>query len=73
MENPAMQPVISSNVTEIGYEASTGKLSVRFKTGVLYTYSGVPQQEFTDLMSASSVGSYLAQHIKKTYPCEQVG
>lgn len=66
-----MYPVVSSNITEIGYVPSTEKLYVRFKTGVLYTYLGVPQQEFNNLMAAPSVGSYLSQNIKNKHPCEK--
>lgn len=73
MTIPTMHPVISSNVTEVGYDSDMGNLYVRFKTGVLYAYAGVPKQEFEKLIVAPSFGSYLSQNIKNTFPCQKIG
>lgn len=62
-----MISVYSSNIRSIGYE--NGILYVRFIRGGLYSYSGVPLNEFNALMNASSKGSYFAHHIKSFYPC----
>ena len=37
-----MVPVVSSNVREVGYEATTRVLRVRFHSGRCYDYHGVP-------------------------------
>lgn len=58
--------VQSSNISSIGYE--NGTLRISFNSGGLYSYSGVPESVYTSLMSASSHGSYFAQHIKDRYP-----
>jgi hypothetical protein len=73
MTLPMMQPVISSNVAEVGYDAETSTLYVRFKNCILYAYTGVPQLEFQKLIASHSVGSYLSQYIKSTYPCQKIG
>lgn len=60
-------PVTSSNIAEIGYDESSRTLEIMFKNGRLYQYFDVPIQEHQSLMSASSHGQYLNQHIKGTY------
>jgi len=55
-------PVSSSNLVSVGYE--NGTLEVEFKDGI-YQYHNVPESLYRGLMSASSKGSYLDQHIKK--------
>jgi hypothetical protein len=57
--------VSSSNVAAVGYESDTSTLGVRFLDGSEYHYFGVPQEVFEGLRSASSVGSYLNEYVKK--------
>lgn len=56
-------PVVSSNISQIGYENSS--LYVLFNNGSLYEYFNVPEILFNNLMSAPSHGQYLDAHIKK--------
>lgn len=65
------QPVSSSNIRSIGYE--NGTLEVGFNSGGVYQYYDVPQSIYAALMSASSHGSYLANHIKGVYRYRKVG
>lgn len=65
-----MIPVSSSNISSIGYE--NGTLYVAFNRGGLYSYSGVPESVYRELMSASSHGSYLASHVKGVYPYTRI-
>lgn len=57
--------VSSSNISEIGYEGTT--LYVRIYSGGLYAFYNVPESVYRNLMSASSHGRYLEQHIKGAY------
>lgn len=66
-----MTPVSSSNIASIGYEGST--LYVRFNSGALYAYYGVPQSVYNGLMSASSRGKFLATYVKGSYRYQQIG
>lgn len=43
-------------------------LAVRFIGGGLYSYDGVGGQVFTSLANSESVGRYLNQAIKGSYP-----
>lgn len=61
-----MIPVSSSNLVAIGYDSSTSELTIQFNSGV-YTYSGVPEFEYQNLLNAPSKGSYHHTHIKR-YP-----
>ncbi len=60
-------PVTSSNVASVGYDPNTMTLEVEFRNGSVYQYFDVPETVYQDLMSASSVGTYLNQNIKASY------
>lgn len=59
------QPVKSSNLSEVAYDAASSTLGVRFKSGGEYEYYGVPDNVYRSLIAASSVGSYFDANIKK--------
>jgi len=59
--------VTSSSVERIAYDAPSMTLSVEFKHGGVYQYFDVPETIFNELLQASSIGQYLAQHIKPAY------
>ncbi len=58
--------VSSSNVSAVGYDDTTNTLGVRFLNGTEYHYYGVPKEIFDGLRSASSLGGYLDQFVKKS-------
>ena len=61
------QPVVSSNVAEVGYDEKIQVLEVMFTNGSVYQYFDVPQQIYQGLIAASSVGTYLNENIKGNY------
>lgn len=61
-----MISVVSSNISSVGYERGT--LYVSFHSGSTYSYSGVPQYVYKELLNASSKGKYFAANIKNSYP-----
>jgi len=65
------QPVTSSNVISVGYEASAETLEVEFKNGV-YQYYNVPQPIYDQMLTAESIGIFLNVYIKPVYPCAKV-
>jgi len=65
-------PVTSSNVASVGYDPNTMTLEVEFRNGSAYQYFDVPETVYQDLMSASSVGTYLNQNIKASYRYAQI-
>lgn len=67
-----MNPVNSSNVQAIGYDADKKKLRVAFHNGSVYDYHDVPQEAYDASLTAESVGKYLNTHIKPKYGYEKV-
>lgn len=59
------QNVISSNLLRVGYNTSARILQVQFKNGMIYRYFEVPEFLYTDLITASSKGTFFDTHIKK--------
>ena len=47
-------PVISSDLSEVGYNPSTQQLEIVFNSGGVYLYSDVTSDEYQGLMNASS-------------------
>lgn len=72
MAYPEMQQVSSSNIAEIGYNATDQIVYVRFLNNSLYIYKGVPQMEYDGLLNAPSLGSYLHRNFKGVYPYERI-
>ena len=65
-------PVTSSNVTEVGYDASTMTLEVAFKNGTVYQYFDVPESVYQELLRAGSIGTFLNEQIKNSYRCAKL-
>ena len=66
------QPVSSSNLASIGYDASSQVLEIEFLNGGLYHYFGVPQGLYDQLMAAGSHGSFFSQHIRNAFQFERL-
>lgn len=66
------EPVSSSNIESVGYDSDTGTLEIEFKNGSVYQYFDVPQALYDGLVSAESVGGYLAAQIKGVYRFSRV-
>lgn len=72
MPFPELQPVSSSNIAAVGYDAESQRVYVQFLNGSIYAYKGVPEHEFENLLTAASVGSYLNRNYKNVYPYERL-
>lgn len=68
-----MQPVASSNLSAVEYDAETKTLYIRFHSGSTYAYSNVPESIYNGLMSAASKGSYHHTFIKNAFPYKRIG
>lgn len=67
------QPVISSNLSSVGYDTKSRTLEVEFLNGSVYQYSNVPSSIFSGLMNAASKGQYFDRMIKKGgYSCRRL-
>jgi hypothetical protein len=60
--------VQSSNIAAVGYDQVTSTLHVQFKgKEKVYSYVDVLQETFDQMMTADSIGSFYARHIKNVY------
>lgn len=57
-----MVPVVSSNVSAIGYEA--GFIEVRFHSGAVYRYPNCTVELFEQFLNAPSKGAFLHRYLK---------
>lgn len=57
----------SSNLAAHGYDPETRTLAVRFKSGGVWHYSGVPLEVHEGLCAAASKGGYFATKILPKY------
>jgi hypothetical protein len=65
-------PVSSSNIASVGYEPDTSTLQVEFNNGTIYDYYDVPEDTYTALIGAGSVGSFFHANIRNTFSFQQV-
>ena len=57
----------SSNVDSWGYDQTAAVLYVKFKSGSVYAYEGVPMTVANEMSTAPSVGIYLRTVIQRAY------
>lgn len=66
-------PVSSSNIISVGYDASSETLEIEFKSGSVYQYYNVPQSIYDAFIAAPSSGQFFAYQIKNAFPYSRVG
>jgi hypothetical protein len=59
--------VKSSNLISVGYDSASKTLEIEFQSGKTYQYYGVPESVYQDLMTASSKGQFVHDHIYNEY------
>ena len=75
-----MEPVVSSQIAEIGHDPETNTMAVRFppkggRPGALYHYDNVDAETFKSFRTADSIGSHFYRHIKPhadRYPYKKI-
>jgi hypothetical protein len=66
-------PVQSTTMRSVGYEAKSKVLEIEFESGVVYQYLEVPGAVVEALRRAESRGRYFNQEIREDYECVLVG
>lgn len=64
--------VVSSEIAEVGYNASSRTLEVMLRSGAIYLYYFVPQDAYDALVSADSKGTYFRKSIRGVYEHHQI-
>ena len=67
-----MTPVISSNISAIGYDAEKKQLNVTFKNGKTFGYADVSTIFYRELANTDSVGKFFNKHIKAEHEAFEV-
>tara|TARA_Y100000389_G_C17468696_1_gene528185 strand:- start:1594 stop:1842 length:249 start_codon:yes stop_codon:yes gene_type:complete len=57
----------SSTIKESVYDYDDLKLSIKFKSGAIYTYEDVEEDVYKDFKDSESKGAFLAKKIKGNY------
>lgn len=60
-------PVVSSNLSTVGYDPSTQTMEIEFADGAVYQYFDVPAHIHDGLLSAPSAGQYFHAQIRGVY------
>lgn len=66
------QRVASTNLASVGYDGATQTLEVRFLSGRIYRYHGVPENLHEQLMQATSKGQFFNAHIRDHHAFSRV-
>jgi hypothetical protein len=53
------EPIESSVIASMGYQADQRILEIEFRSGDIYAYFEVPEEEYTAFRNAESKGTYL--------------
>ncbi len=61
----ALTPVKSSNIAKLGW--NDGVLHVEFSNGGLFSYAGVSNQLYNELLGAKSIGAHFAKHVRPKF------
>ncbi len=64
--------VTSSNISCVKYDEDNNVLTVRFNSGAEYEYYDVYSDDYYNLISAPSCGSFLNHNIKGKYRYEKI-
>jgi lysyl-tRNA synthetase class 2 len=62
----------STVIHDFAYDADSEELTIEFKTGRIYLYFSVPEDEFAGFCAASSRGGYFNRHIRDRYVFREV-
>jgi hypothetical protein len=65
-------PVSSSNIKSIGYDATGQLLEVEFNGGGVHQYAGVPQDLADKFVRAQSIGTFFHMHIRDRFKSKAV-
>jgi hypothetical protein len=66
------QPVQSSDIAGVGYDAASQTLEIEFHATGVYRYFSVPPAVFDSLLNTPSPGKFFLQHIKGKFAWEKV-
>lgn len=68
MAEVKLEPVKSSNIEAVGYDAETQELQVQFKGGSVYAYDSVPEEIHLELIgNGEGIGGRFHKKVKDKF------
>ena len=64
--------VKSKMLVAVAYSGDWQQLYLKFRSGDIYCYRGVPRVRLDELLAADSKGQYCRRHIFNHYPYERI-
>lgn len=61
------EPVESSAIASVGYSHRRQILEIKFKSGSIYRYVGVPKSVYHDMLKAESKTAFYTYNVRKNY------
>lgn len=58
------QPLESTHIRSVGYDAATRELEIEFTKGSVYVYSDIPSEDHQALVTAYSPGAIFRERIR---------
>jgi KTSC domain len=58
------EPIASSSIAAVGYDAGTRTLEIEFHNGRIYQFFGVPHEMAQALRAAESTGAYFNKYVR---------
>lgn len=66
------EPTDSTSIVLVTYNEKRSKLVVKFKSGQVYAYAGVPDNVFEEIQWADSAGKYFNTNIRNVYEATKI-
>lgn len=67
------EPVASSNIASVGYDAPSETMEGEFQNGTVYQFYNISQGTYDQFMGAPAKGQFFSTYIKNAYPYSRVG
>jgi hypothetical protein len=65
-------PLKSRMLAAASYSPDWQQLYLKFRSGDVYCYRGVPAERYLELLAADSKGRYFREHIRNCYPYQRI-
>lgn len=65
-------PVKSKMLAVVAYDHDWQQLYLKFRSGDVYCYRGVPAEQYNELLAADSKGKYVRSQILNRYPYQRI-
>ncbi|HIH03555.1 MAG TPA: KTSC domain-containing protein [Methanoregulaceae archaeon] len=69
---PRWTHLTSSLLEAVAYDPAERRLRIRFRSGAIYDYDGVPPVVYDELLAAPSKGGYFSEYIRPEYSYRRV-